>query len=135
MIEDAFRDFSGEYTASHGGGYRRLKIEPDGRFTFREVNCFTDYREFGYLKRHGWEIELVPVPQPGKRTHPAMTLRYRTVAWGKCVYLSIADDARWRFFAGKLCSRTGDPFPTRSMRPIFASRLTTKRERDCLEFR
>jgi hypothetical protein len=91
-IEDAFPEIAGEYSARIGTGSRRFKIKPDGRFAWTERDCWIDHREFGYVKRRGEEIEFVPIPKPGEKIHQVVTQRYRTVEWGKCLYLSIADD-------------------------------------------
>jgi hypothetical protein len=99
--EDSFQDLAGIYTAGGGFGGRWFKIEPDGRFAFCSWGCTYDYREYGYLKRHDREIELVAIPHPGEETHPAMTLNYRAIAWGDRLYLSMADERVLRGFCRK----------------------------------
>jgi hypothetical protein len=89
--EDAFPEISGEYSDGSGTGGRRFKITSDGRFAWTERSCWIDHREFGYVKRRGDEIEFVPIPKPSGEIHRAVTQRYRTVEWGNCLYLSIAD--------------------------------------------
>ena len=96
--ENPFRDLTGIYSQGGGFGGCWFKIEPDGRFAWCAWGCTFDCREYGYLKRHDREIELVPIPHPGEEIHPAMTLKYRAIEWGDRLYLSIADERALRGF-------------------------------------
>jgi len=71
-----------------------LKIEPDGRFAWSAGGCTWTAREYGYVKRHGGQIELAPIPHLGKEIHPAMFQKFREIPWGERLYVSIADE-RW----------------------------------------
>ncbi len=97
---DSFRDLAGLYTdGGQGFGGVWFEIEPDGRFAWCAWGCVQpNPEEYGYLKRRGEEIELVPIPHPGVEVHPAVTLRYRAVKWGERLYLSVADDPSLREF-------------------------------------
>jgi hypothetical protein len=99
--ENSFRELAGIFTDGGGFGGRWFKIEPDGRFAYCSWGCTYEYREYGYLKRHSREIELVPIPHPGEETYPTMTLRYRTIEWGDRLYLSVADERELQGFCQK----------------------------------
>ncbi len=100
--EHLFRDLAGTFSRGGGFGGSWFKIEPDGRFAWCAWGCVSpDSREYGYLKRHDGEIELVPVPHPGEEIHPAMTLKYRAIEWGDCLYLSVADERELQGFCQK----------------------------------
>lgn len=87
--EDSYRDLAGTYTtASTGFSGNRFEIKPDGRFTWSAWSCMYDMQEYGYLKRRGDEIELVPTPHPGTEVHPLMTFKFRAIRWGDRLYLS-----------------------------------------------
>jgi len=99
-----FRDLAGVYQGVDGwSGGQRIAIEPDGRFALSAWGCVPpDFQEYGYLKRHGEEIELLPIPHPGRADEPLddeplTTLRYRAVPWGDRLYLLfVADPAELR---------------------------------------
>jgi len=96
--ENAFRDLAGVYIAGRGFGGRCFEIEPDGRFAWCESGCTYRSEEYGYLKRHGEEIELVPILHPGRAINPLVTSRYRTIEWGERLYLSSTDEHELREF-------------------------------------
>jgi hypothetical protein len=91
---ESFRDITGIYVSGgHGFGLSWLRIEPDGRFALCVSGCMPpDFHEYGYLKRHGEEIELVSVPNPGRGIDTLMMSRYRTIEWGDRLYFSLADE-------------------------------------------
>jgi hypothetical protein len=97
---DSFRDLAGIYTdGGRGFGGRWFEIEPDGRFAWCEWGCVPpDSREYGYLKRHGGAIELVPVPHPGRDIDPHVTVKYRAIEWGARLYLCATDQHEFRAF-------------------------------------
>jgi hypothetical protein len=89
-----FRDLAGIYAAGGNGfGGSWFALEPDGRFAWCKYGCVPpDVHEYGYVKRHGRELDLVLVPHPGREVHPLVTARYRVVEWGARLYLTTADD-------------------------------------------
>src|SRR5262249_3362387 len=52
--------------------------------------------EYGYVKRCGDEIELVPISHPGVLINMLGILKYRTVAWGNRHYLALADERAFK---------------------------------------
>jgi hypothetical protein len=91
--EDSFRDLTGVYVCDgHGFGMSWIQIEPDGRFAWCVGGCLPDFHEYGYLKRHGEEIELASIPNPGRGIDPVMPSRYRAIEWGDRLYFSHADE-------------------------------------------
>jgi hypothetical protein len=60
--ENSFGDLAGTYSESWGFSGMLLKIELDGRFACSGWGCAFEIRQYGYLKRHGGQIELVPIP-------------------------------------------------------------------------
>jgi hypothetical protein len=100
--ENLFRDLTGTFSRGGGFGGCWFKIEPDGRFAWCAWGCTPpDFREYGYLKRHDGEIELVPIPHPGEEINPAMTVKYRAIEWGDRLYLSVADERELQGFCQK----------------------------------
>ncbi len=89
-----FRDSEGVYYEDGGGfGGALFVITRDGRFAWRAWGCVPpDEREYGYARHRGDEIELVPIPHPGSDMDSMTTSRFRTVAWGRRLYLSDASD-------------------------------------------
>jgi hypothetical protein len=97
--EETLRDLAGTYMlGGYGFGGCAFVIEPDGRFAWNAWGCTFHTEEYGHVKRRGGEIELVPIPQPGREVNPLVTSRYRTVPWGDRLYLSLADDGELRDF-------------------------------------
>jgi hypothetical protein len=92
--EGSFNDIAGSYQTAINDAFQEssFEIEPDGRFAWSRWADASRPREYGYLKRNGGEIELVPIPHPGKEIHPLMTLKYRTIEWGDRLYLSTTED-------------------------------------------
>jgi hypothetical protein len=124
-VDNSFRDLAGFYIDGPGGfGGCWLKIEPDGRFAWCSFSCTSEHREYGYMRRHDPEIELVPIPHPGMEIHPAMTLKYRAIEWGNRRYLSTSDQHELREF----CREALTPFHPANSEYIGASYL---RESDC----
>ena len=91
--EGTFHELAGYYLAGGNGfGGRWFKIEPDGRFAWCVWGCMPpDSQEYGRVKRHGDEIELVLIPHPGREVDPFVTTRFRQVIWGERRYLSSTD--------------------------------------------
>jgi hypothetical protein len=81
-----------------GMGGATFRIEADGRFSWAASGCTFFSQEFGTLKRHGEELELIPITHPGMETSPFMTLPYRVIDWGNRRYLSRADGHRIEAF-------------------------------------
>ena len=90
--ENPFRDLAGIYSAGGGFGGRWFEIEPDGRFAWCEWGCTSSSEEYGYIERRDGEIELAPIPHPGRDIHPLVASRYRTIPWGDRLYLATTDD-------------------------------------------
>ena len=90
--EDSFNDIAGIYDLGDTViGVWRFEISRDGRFTYFHRSCSSPYfQEYGYLKRHDGEIQLIQIPHPGKESR--MTSKYRPIEWGGRMYLSTADD-------------------------------------------
>jgi hypothetical protein len=90
--EDSFREIAGVYFNGGGFGGSGFVIEPDGRFAWSGYGCTYDHKEYGRLRRHGSEIELIPIPHPGEEIHPLMTWRFRAIAWGDRIYFASAEE-------------------------------------------
>jgi hypothetical protein len=104
--EDSFRDLAGQYLSGvrsqHGGPC--LAIEPDGRFGWSSGGRNQE-EEYGYLKWHDGEIELIPIPQPGKEVNPYVKIRYRPIQWGNRLYLCPMSDYGIREFCRSVLSQ------------------------------
>jgi hypothetical protein len=92
--EGPFHDIAGSYNpmdmVNAGCSF---EIEPDGRFAWHAWGRpGPDSQAYGYLKRSEGEIEFVPVPQPGRKIHPLIILRYKAIKWGDRLYLSTTED-------------------------------------------
>lgn len=87
---------------------------PDGRFAFYGRGCIIDLQDYGYIKREGEELELVPIPRPGDPTNLVCSLKYRTILWGDRLFLSAADDLSLQRFcrAGLTANRPSNPRDT-----------------------
>ena len=70
--EGSFRDVAGAYVMGGSGfGISVFAIEPDGRFAWIVSGCVPpDFQQYGYLKRHGGEIELLRIPHPAFESDP-----------------------------------------------------------------
>jgi hypothetical protein len=90
--KNPFRDLAGVYCGGGGFGGRWFEIEADGRFAWCESGCRYRTEEYGYMKRHDGEIELIPIPHPGRDIDPLVTVRYRAIEWGSRLYLSSTDE-------------------------------------------
>jgi hypothetical protein len=76
----------------HRRAGRRLEIEPNGRFAWVRWSCKSNQRMFGRLRRHGAEIQLVPIHRPGTETSPFVPTRYRAVRWGDRLFVCSLED-------------------------------------------
>ncbi|MDR3621130.1 MAG: hypothetical protein P4L85_17390 [Paludisphaera borealis] len=109
---EAFRDLAGIYLIDgHGFGGCSFLIGPDGRFAWEQSTCMDSYREYGYLKRRGEEIELAPIPHPGRDVHPMVTSNYRVVEWGRRVYLLSTEEHELRAFCREALRLNSRPHP------------------------
>ena len=92
--ESTFRDIAGVYIIpSNGFGGSGFSIEPDGRFAWEMTTDYTPpYREYGFLKRDGLELQLVPVPHPGVEANFPRGSTFRVIEWGDRTYLSAGED-------------------------------------------
>jgi hypothetical protein len=113
--KDAFGGVAGLYSAGGGFGGRWFEIAPDGRFAWCEWGCTHSSEEYGYLNLNDGDIELVPIPHPGREIDPLVTSRYRVIEWGNRHYLSIADERALQEFCRKALmpnrpSRTDDSY-------------------------
>jgi len=90
--EGSLDDIAGIYDyGSNALGAWRLEILGDGRFAWFAAGCSGPYlQEYGYLKRNDGEIQLVPIPHPGKES--GMTSKFKVIEWGSRMYLSTTDD-------------------------------------------
>ena len=70
--ENSFRDIAGSYQTALNAAFEDcgFEIEPDGRFAWSVWGNSSRPQEYGYLKQNEGEIELVPIPHPGKEIHP-----------------------------------------------------------------
>jgi hypothetical protein len=112
--EDTFKDLAGSYhsTTNHIAGYR-FEIQPDGRFIFSSSSCTSSASEYGFLKRSGAEIELLPIPRPGMEPFWLMAFKFQIIQWGDCRYFSFRFH---KFCKGALTPyrerRAGDAYDT-----------------------
>jgi hypothetical protein len=88
--ESRFADIAGTYYADalhHGGCI--VRIEADGEFTWTGPGSEQPGpQEYGYAKRSGSEIVLVPAIHPGRAFHPFLPSKLQVVPWGGRLYLS-----------------------------------------------
>jgi hypothetical protein len=82
--EGHFRDLAGVYRiAYHGGTGGQFEIEPDGRFTWRHyTHGSPESQEFGFLKRNGNELELIPVPHSGVEANFPRAAKFQLIECG-----------------------------------------------------
>ena len=97
--EGPLRNIAGIYTTGFRGfGGSALEILRDGRYVYFAAGCTGTYQEYGNLERNDGEIQLVPIPHPGKEMVPEMPLRYRAIEWGDRRYLTSTDENDLREF-------------------------------------
>jgi hypothetical protein len=92
MLDETLCDLEGEYSVLNPFSSCSFRIEPDGRFTWRHIDCWIDNREFGHVKRRGREIEFKPIPNPDEQAHAAVTELYHMIEWKNHLYLVAADE-------------------------------------------
>lgn len=105
----------------HGFGGQWIQIEPDGRFAWCVSACGSHGHEYGYLKRHGEEVELVSISHPGIEIDPLRTYRFRSIEWGNRLYLSRADDQSLQEF----CRASLTPSRSSKSDEVYRSYLRT----------
>jgi hypothetical protein len=87
----SFQDLAGTYQELKDVSF--FQVEPDGRFAWYVLgwHLTPGYRPYGYLRRHGREIELDPIPDPRGEMQAAMPHEYRAIEWRHRLYVC-ADD-------------------------------------------
>ncbi len=87
--ESSFLDLAGKYAVPYQPGTAsQFEIEPDGRFNWRSyVHGSPEFQEFGFLKRHGNEFELIPVPHFGVEANFPRAAKFQLFKCGDRAFL------------------------------------------------
>jgi hypothetical protein len=87
--DSSFRDLAGAYSIpSFGFGGSYFEIEADGRFAWSRTTDYTpDFQEFGFLRRDGSEIELIPIPHRGVEANFPRAAKFHLIECGDRSFL------------------------------------------------